>query len=144
MVYKTKLPKHIAKRCIKKSSCIEWGGCLTTAGYGQVMWEGKVTYLHRLSYSIHTREIEKGMTIDHLCKNKKCLNPAHLEQVTRGENARRASSRRHNTHCYNGHLYNKETTIISKTKSWRTCRICIRKHDANQRIKKGQIPRLQK
>lgn len=80
-----------------QTTCHEFTGALTAAGYGLIglgrRGEGG-GYTHRLMYEHHNGPIPPGMHIDHLCSNRSCCNPAHLEAVTQAENNRRASARK--------------------------------------------------
>lgn len=69
--------------------CWEWTGCLNSKGYGCVQIDKKRHLTHRASYQLHIGDIPDGLTLDHLCRNKKCCNPHHLEPVSVGENVRR-------------------------------------------------------
>lgn len=95
------------------SGCWIWVGPINSTGYGRFTWDGRPQYAHRLSYSARVGPIPEGMTIDHLCRTPLCVNPAHLECVTRAENARRNRA----THCRRGHL-------MSETRVRRQCGIC--------------------
>lgn len=109
-----------------EGGCVEWRGA-TTGGYGQV-WVAdrkKLDYVHRVIYETLVAPIPDGLVIDHLCKNRRCVNINHLEVVTRNENSRRGSSKLANTHCYRGHRFTKETTAMNN-RGWRICKICNR------------------
>ena len=77
-------------------SCWVWKGAARKhglgngGGYGRVGWRGTVLYAHRLAYELRVGPIAEGMTLDHLCGNRLCVRPDHLEPVSRGENVRRA------------------------------------------------------
>lgn len=91
---------------VPESGCWIWEGSLGR-GYGSVCINGESYLAHRVSYQIHKGEIPEGLTIDHLCRVRCCVNPDHLEAVTNKENILRGTSpTAHNhrkTHCINGH-----------------------------------------
>ncbi|MCZ6870524.1 MAG: HNH endonuclease [Gammaproteobacteria bacterium] len=73
--------------------CWEWTGCLSTSGYGRVRIGGTTSYVHRLVVEWSTgRTLAKGVQVDHLCRNRACFRPTHLEAVTPSENTRRGLS----------------------------------------------------
>ncbi len=86
------------------SGCVLWLGD-TNKGYG-VLWDGKKRlYAHRLAYEVAIGPIPDGLDVDHLCSTTACLNPEHLDPVTRSENSRRRWVRyRAKGICKNGHL----------------------------------------
>ena len=66
--------------------CWEFTGSIHHTGYGQMMYKYKHCYTHRVSYEHHHGPIPDGMVVDHICCNKKCCNPDHLDAVTTEEN----------------------------------------------------------
>ena len=89
-------------RCGAKSECWPWNGAVNNCGYGMVRHEGQAVCASRLVYKL-TRKIPRDMVVDHLCRNRLCCNPAHMEAVTIGENVRRGLRGRMHTHCPRGH-----------------------------------------
>lgn len=108
--------------------CWEWTAALRN-GYGVFgVRAGKVVYAHRFMWEIYVGPIPEGMQLDHLCRNRKCVNPDHLEPVTQRENLIRgngwASKARQKT-CIRGH---NDWTI--RKNGTRACRSCLRERDA--------------
>lgn len=77
----------------KGESCWEWTGARDAKGYGKFCLNRQVAYAHRFAYETLVGQIPDGMTIDHLCANKPCVNPSHMEIVTLEENTRRGAHR---------------------------------------------------
>lgn len=121
------------KKVAKTDTCWLWTDVPSRAGYGQI-WSADIqgqVYAHRFSYELHKGPIPDGLVIDHLCRVRHCVNPDHLEVVTRAENNRRGLVRERRmaqaaaiTHCKHGHEWTPETTRTSK--SGRHCRTCDR------------------
>lgn len=83
----------------RSDDCWVWTGTGTPKGYGQFAPHGKHVYAHRFAYELLVGPIPEGMTIDHLCRNRGCVRPDHLEVVTRGENTRRGATPSPCQHC---------------------------------------------
>ncbi len=106
-------------------TCWNWTGALDEKGYGIFNFLKKTTRTHRYSYEQSKGKIPNGLQIDHLCRNRKCINPDHLETVTSRENQRRSPLTNMNkTHCPQGHEYSKENTYHTSDKR-RQCKTCI-------------------
>ena len=71
------------------SGCWDWLGSVGTRGYGRIGVGGKMLQAHRFAYEQLVGPIADGLVLDHLCNNKRCVNPAHLEPVTVEDNVRR-------------------------------------------------------
>lgn len=125
------------KKVNPKTGCWLWTGAMSTGGYGRIMLtrpERRLCNVHRISYEIFVGNIPEGLDIDHLCRNRACFNPKHLEPVTRSENCSRGDSgkargeqQRSRKKCSKGHLFSPENTFVRKRstgKSYRVCRKC--------------------
>lgn len=82
--------RFVDRVLVQADDCWRWMGSATTVGYGQ-MWvdRGRTTLAHRYSYETMVGPVPDGLHLDHLCMNKLCVNPAHLEPVTPRENTLR-------------------------------------------------------
>lgn len=113
----------------RTDSCWVWQG-QTVKRYGK--YAGRV--VHRRFYEVLVGPIPTGLEIDHLCRNTLCVNPLHLEPVTRAENARRRNVLY--THCRHGHEFTPTNTCLDRVghRSCRTCRTeCKRRSVAKKR-----------
>lgn len=113
--------------------CWPWIG--GTERYGRFTLHGRTYYAHRFSYEFYVGEIPEGLEVDHLCRNTRCVNPAHLEPVTHHENLMRGESPSARcariTECPRGHPYTTENTCLSK--GHRYCRTCARERMQRRR-----------
>jgi hypothetical protein len=124
-----------------ETGCWEWQGYRTPAGYGQMCVNSKLNLTHRLAYELFVGPIPAGLHIDHLCRNRGCCNPDHLEPVTPGENSRRGDTGAHygrRTHCGYGHAYTPENTYIHPRVGERVCKECRKEHSRAYRIRVKQ------
>lgn len=69
--------------------CWEWQGCINDSGYGTIHFRGKSHGAHRVAYHLTHGEIPNDVELDHLCRNRRCCNPRHLEPISHDENMRR-------------------------------------------------------
>jgi hypothetical protein len=122
---------------VPESGCWMWAAALDRYGYGHVKLSGRLRASHRVSYEHHIGEIPAGMQIDHLCRVRCCVNPAHLEAVTHQENVRRGNGGCVNaakTHCAQGHKFSESNTYYDRL-GRRRCRECSRNSARARRIK---------
>ncbi len=107
--------------------CWEWLAYRNPAGYGIFSYGGRERRAHRVVWQVLVGEISDGLEIDHLCRNRGCVNPDHLEPVTRLENLRRGIQRSGNSgmsHCRRGHPFTEDNTYLWKN-SVRFKRVCL-------------------
>lgn len=126
------------------ASCWEWTASLAGKGYGKysVTKNGKTTYpyAHRYAWESLVGPIPDGMDIDHLCKNIKCVNPDHLEPVSRRENLMRScgfvAKNAVKTHCPQGHEFTEDNTYVQTRDGYsgRSCLTCRRVRGGGRRV----------
>jgi len=119
---------------VQENGCWDWVGSKSW-GYGMVRRKGyHDSKAHRISYERHVGPIPAGLTIDHLCRNRACGNPAHLEVVTMRENALRGggppAQNARKTHCPRGHPLS-GANLYRYPSGRRWCRICRRESQRN-------------
>jgi HNH endonuclease len=107
----------------RTGECWVWTRPLDSRGYGRLWFNGRYNRAHRLSYEAYVGPIPVGLELDHLCRNRACVNPAHLEPVTGAENTLRGASfaavNGAKTHCKRGHAFDDSNTYV-----WGGTRIC--------------------
>lgn len=130
-------PRTLAQSALSKielgPACWEWRGKRQPNGYGKLWIRGLPGdgqgYAHRVVYELLVGPIPVGLDLDHLCRNRGCVNPAHLEPVTRRTNLVRGQTiparKVAQTHCVRGHLFDKANTCIRRNGT-RLCRACGR------------------
>lgn len=142
-----------AERFWKRVKRIELTGCWNWQGYVnpksrygtwslQVGGKTKTVYSHRYAYELLVGPIPEKLVLDHLCSNRQCCNPEHLEPITQAENTRRGAAAASNqfraeavTHCPRGHEYTAENTYLRKS-GGRACRACGRAASAAYHVQK--------
>jgi hypothetical protein len=106
----------------KSGDCWIWTGVLNHGYGGFAPIHGLLVLTHRFAYELLIGPIPEGLQLDHLCRVRSCVNPAHLEPVTQKENNRRAQAIK--THCPSGHPYDEVNTYLWQGR--RKCRECRR------------------
>lgn len=113
---------------VMPNGCWRFLGGQYPSGYGRATFRGKKGYAHRLMYRLLVGPIPAGMTIDHLCVYRLCVNPSHMEVFTHGENARRARLRMNEARnlCGKG-LHAWDENKKQHASGWR-CEVCWKEY----------------
>lgn len=121
-----------------RTGCLVWSGTISKKGYGRISIDNKMCFVHITAYVMFAGPVPEGLVLDHLCRNRACFNPNHLEPVTvadnnlRGEGCMAAYARK--THCPQGHPYDEKNTQMKN--GARRCRACISRENRLYREKR--------
>lgn len=126
---------------IREDGCWEWTGSRNSAGYGLTFLDGRPSKAHRALWVRTHGPVPEGLELDHLCRNRGCVNPAHLEPVTHRTNILRGkgitAEYAQKTHCPKGHPYSGYNLRVT-TPGARKCRVCTnRQRSANRSRPRG-------
>lgn len=132
------IPQHVIDtvwtrvRVAGPDECWPWKMSIGSHGYGQASWsigEGRSagTTAHRVAWVAANGPIPDDLTVDHLCHNRLCCNPAHMQLLSLVDNAKRNRNSQ-KTECPRGHAYDDENTYITRL-GHRRCRECARTSD---------------
>ena len=128
----------------KSGDCWLWTASLKSKGYGQFYYNGKNIHAHRAAYGLFKGPIPEGLTIDHLCRVIRCVNPGHLEAVTNKENVLRGNGptaiNARKTHCKRGHSLSGDNVYIQSFTGQRNCKTCKRYNQRGRR-RMNPLPR---
>jgi hypothetical protein len=118
---------RLLDRSVQDGECWIWQGC-TDLRYGRIGAFGRQWLTHRLAYTLLVADVPDHLQIDHLCRNRLCINPAHLEAVPQQVNLARGfgpwAINARKTHCKRGHEFAPDNTLIEQ--GTRKCRACKR------------------
>ena len=129
---RTILNQRLWAKVEKTDSCWNWIADKDSSGYGRLWYTPKRWLLaHRTAYELTKGTIPQDFTIDHLCRNKRCVNPDHLEAVTHRENVLRGigptAMNHKKEYCKNGHLLSSDNLVVWLLKvGYRGCLKCTR------------------
>src|SRR5690606_22643593 len=119
-----------------ETGCWNWTAFRLSTGYGKFRLRGLTVTAHRVAWVDAGGELVDGLELDHLCRDRSCVNPEHLEQIPHATNVRRGDGGAFHaakTHCPRGHEYNEENTRRAKGK--RHCRSCGREDMRRRRAR---------
>ena len=116
----------------KADACWLWTAACIDSGYGHFYLDGQLVLAHRWAFEQEKGPIPQGLVLDHLCRNRRCVRPDHLEPVTNLENIRRGIKGQKPSTCSHGHRYTPDNTRIDK-RGRRHCLICQAAYNARRR-----------
>lgn len=126
--YGWSVERRLSRHVSIEGDCWIWTGSRSGNGYGMIAVDNVRWMAHRYAYTALVGAIPEGLDLDHLCRNRACINPAHLEPVTRSENLKRGAPRgerqRARTHCPHNHPYDEQNT--TRRNGRRICKACDR------------------
>jgi len=127
--------ERFIRKTVPTGGCWLWTGCKNEKGYSYFGLRGKNRRAHRVAYQHFIGPIPAGLVIDHLCRNRGCVNPHHLEAVTVKENtARGPASNEAKTHCKHGHPFSGANLKLRDRdgRIERVCRACIKRNNTKK------------
>jgi hypothetical protein len=134
--------RFLAKIKIADTGCWLWTAHIQKHGYGCFQYDRKCCLAHRVSYTLFVGPIPEGLTIDHACRVRNCVNPAHLRPMTNAENiligVGPSAIHAKKTHCPQGHAYTPENTYVFEGS--RSCKTC---HHARARGEQARLQRME-
>jgi hypothetical protein len=125
------LPLRLQRKIVvDDNECWLWCAATTPTGYGISYLDGRTLLAHRVTWILLVGPIPESLTVDHLCRVRRCVNPSHCELVTRAENIRRGANPRivahHTNTCLRGHDM---TDAYVRPNGLRHCRRCKQEYE---------------
>lgn len=121
--------RFMAKVAKRSDGCWQWTSFVRPDGYPMFRFGQRAIRAHRFAYELLVGPIPEGMQLDHLCRNRACVNPTHREPVTHRENIMRGlaptAQNARKTHCKRGHPLEGDN-VYRSPRGHRTCRTCKR------------------
>lgn len=149
IVRKADIVQRFWSKVVKTETCWLWTAYVSGKGYGQFRMNGRMHAAHQVALLITGTPRPLGAEVDHLCRVRHCVNPAHLEWVTHAKNMERAGPYlagprpdhylTGRTHCKNGHEFSADNTrhVVEKDGSRRRrCRVCQNEANLRHRAKR--------
>lgn len=125
----------------RAGDCWLWTGTTVHGGYGQARWNGEPHQAHRLVYELTVGPIPDGLMLDHLCRVRHCVNPAHLEPVTSHENILRGQVPTANrTRCKNDRHDLDQVGVYIDSSGCHRCAACRAESKARHRARQAARP----
>ena len=129
-MFEDMLPTRFIDKVTLVGECWLWEGSIDSKGYGRFEFQNKNKLAHKYAYETVYGLVPPELELDHLCRNRWCVNPQHLEAVTHNKNCSRGlvkangDHNREKAYCVRGHAYNLDNTRLYKGS--RYCRACSR------------------
>jgi hypothetical protein len=128
----------VADASAHSGPCWIWVRHISKSGYGRIFWQGEARDAYRVSYETLVGAVPDGLELDHLCRNRACVNPAHLDAVPHRVNSLRGGSplaaQSRQNECVHGHPLCGDNLIIRRDGS-RRCRSCKNERAAERRAR---------
>jgi len=129
--YAARIQGKLDRKSHREGECLLWTGTVFNTGYGMIRIDYKMHGVHRVAYQLARGPIPAGHDIHHICRNRTCINPEHLEALSR-------RAHNHKTHrdgvecCARGHYFSEENTYWAPNGT-RHCKVCRKLRDAPTR-----------
>tara|TARA_R110000851_G_scaffold156925_1_gene299466 strand:+ start:43 stop:492 length:450 start_codon:yes stop_codon:yes gene_type:complete len=133
------LPDRFWNKVNKTEDCWEWTSSKTKKGYGEFSYNSATKRAHRLSYEDINGKIPEGLEIHHICNNRICVNPKHLEAVTHLANIQISVLRNKRTHCTKGHELTPDNLVHRTNRAHTECATCNRDRVGRYQAKKKAL-----